>query len=221
MYLKHNLSVIFRIIEHFNSEKMRIILIAYSFALISLQICAQDNTEDKPAYQYWDNRYIDDKIILKFVVDRYTLKDTDSVKATISIENKSDESIFILSHYGLKHSHSQDSTEQTLHFVFGDGYTGGVELLDKLREIEPGEKYYSKRYLRKNDFDYLKNGESFFKIVLGFAYIRSFNKLRENEHFGTFKTRKVGNDIWEASNMVIWLSLYYEIYLTHYVNFKK
>jgi hypothetical protein len=130
------------------------------------QISAQDTSDEKPTHQYWDNRYIDDKIILKFKIDKYKLQENDSVKATISIENISDESIFILSRYGLKHSHSQDSTEQTLHFVFGDGYTGGVELLDKLREIEPGEKYYSKRYLRKNDFNYLKNGKVFSKLYL-------------------------------------------------------
>jgi len=197
---------------------MKTIYIAFSFIMIALQVHAQE----KPLYQYWDNRYIDDKIVLKFKINKYKLEETDSVKVTISIENKSNESIFVLNrYYGLKHAYSQDSSEQTLVIEFGGGYTGGIELSDELREIEQGEIYVKRMYLKRNDFDYLKNGENFFKFALSFAYIRSFEILSKNKNFGSFKTMRISDNIWEASNSVITASLYYEIALVHWVKFTK
>ncbi len=203
------------------SIKKTKILVVFSIISITLQVFAQDNPENKPAYQYWDNRYIDDKIVLKFKIDKYKLQETDSVNVIISIENKSDASIFILNHYGLRHAYSSDSSDQTLVIDFGSDYTSGVEISDELREIGEGEKYLKRMYLKKSDFDYLKNGEVFFKFALGFAYIRSYEILFKNKDLGSFKTHRVSGNIWEASNNVIWVSLCYEIDLIHYVKFMK
>ena len=128
---------------------MKIFPITFSLLSVALQIPAQNISDEKPAYQYWDNRYIDDKIILKFKIDKYKLKETDSVNVIISIENKSDASIFILNHYGLRHAYSSDSSDQNLVIDFGSDYTSGVEISDELREIGEGEKYLKRMYLKK------------------------------------------------------------------------
>ena len=159
------------------------------------------NQDDK--HFYFEINY--DSINIQLMVQRLMIRKNDSLEFHIFINNQSKDTLAKFEDFYFSYTESVEYG-RNLMIVYGGLFESGLEYEVKMKKVEPNSSdsitgWLTCKYLLDNNIN------ECFSTLLSLGFIRSFEKIKQNEHLGNIKTVYLPDNKVVVSSLVVEASL--------------